>query len=237
MDLYSFIILQFLAHVFADYFFQTNKVAHHKNTLGFKSRYLAGHIVIVFFCSWLLSFQITFFIGAAVIAILHYFIDGVKAIFMKRPKISKYLFFIDQVIHLIVLSVVSIGWSIYYGIAPVFTIPVSFSVLVIIVGYLLCLKPANILIKEIFHTSDLEIIKAAELPNAGKLIGALERVLTLTFILIGQFSAVGFLIAAKSVLRYKDNSTLKTEYVLIGTMLSFGIAVIIGILAQASSTL
>ena len=72
-----------------------------------------------------------------------------------------------------------------------------------------------------------------ELPNAGKLIGILERILALTFILIGQYQAVGFLIAAKSVLRYKDTDTLKTEYVLIGTMLSFGIAVVLGILAGA----
>jgi hypothetical protein len=38
------------------------------------------------------------------------------------------------------------------------------------------------------------------------------------------------LIAAKSILRYGNNETLKTEYVLIGTMLSFGIAVIAGII-------
>jgi hypothetical protein len=45
-----------------------------------------------------------------------------------------------------------------------------------------------------------------------------------------QFDAVGFLIAAKSILRFKDDNTLKTEYVLIGTMLSFGIAIACGLL-------
>ena len=68
------------------------------------------------------------------------------------------------------------------------------------------------------------------LPNAGKLIGITERLLVLTFILFNQFEAVGFLIAAKSILRYKDDDTIKTEYVLIGTMLSFGIAVVLGII-------
>jgi hypothetical protein len=109
---------------------------------------------------------------------------------------------------------------------------------------LCCLKPANILIKEVFRSSEIDVAIARkeesetlsvsdELPNAGKLIGILERVLALTFILIGQYQAVGFLIAAKSVLRYKDTDTLKTEYVLIGTMLSFGIAVVLGILATS----
>jgi hypothetical protein len=49
--------------------------------------------------------------------------------------------------------------------------------------------------------------------------------MVLVFVLIGQFSAVGFLIAAKSILRFKDGDLIKTEYVLIGTMLSFSIAI------------
>jgi hypothetical protein len=69
----------------------------------------------------------------------------------------------------------------------------------------------------------------AELKNAGKLIGILERILVLTFVIIGKLEVVGFLIAAKSILRYKDTNTIKTEYVLIGTMLSFGIAMLVGL--------
>lgn len=237
MDFSTFILLQFLAHVLADYFFQSNKTADHKNKHGFKSNYLVGHIFIVFICSWVLSFQVQFFIGSAAIAIVHYFIDGTKALFYKNEKLVRYLFFIDQLLHIIVFVVVCIVWMKYHGLGTIFELHISFFECVIVVGYLLCLKPANILIKEIFFSSQLEIVKAAELPNAGKLIGSLERILALTFILVGQFSAVGFLIAAKSVLRYKDTDTLKTEYVLIGTMLSFGIAVVIGIIANASGTL
>ena len=95
------------------------------------------------------------------------------------------------------------------------------------------MKPANIVVKEVFNASRIYMATGNELPNAGKLIGILERLLTLTFILIQQYEAVGFLIAAKSILRYRDDDTLKTEYVLIGTMLSFGMAVVIGILIHA----
>ncbi len=71
-------------------------------------------------------------------------------------------------------------------------------------------------------------IHEQSLPNAGKLIGIMERFLVLALILVGQFSAVGLILAAKSVLRFR--SSVKNEYILVGTFLSFGIAVLIGIL-------
>ncbi|HIB48531.1 MAG TPA: DUF3307 domain-containing protein [Flavobacteriaceae bacterium] len=244
MPFEQFLLLQFLAHVLADYFFQTSAMAYQKNKLGFKSRLLPLHILIVFVCSWLLSFQIEFFVGAGIIAILHYIIDGFKAKVTAHKSFWKYAFFADQLLHLAVLVGVSWVFSKHHGLAPLWENPFSTTQIAIAIAYLCCLKPANIIIKEVFRSSQIDVAIAArekaeildgadELPNAGKLIGILERTLALTFILIGQYQAVGFLIAAKSVLRYKDTDTLKTEYVLIGTMLSFGIAVVLGILAGA----
>lgn len=54
----------------------------------------------------------------------------------------------------------------------------------------------------------------------------------LTFVIIGKLEVIGFMIAAKSILRYKDTNTIKTEYVLIGTMLSFGIAMLCGLVIE-----
>lgn len=48
--------------------------------------------------------------------------------------------------------------------------------------------------------------------------------------LCGQHEAIGFLIAAKSIIRYKDGDISKTEYVLAGTLISVFIAVISGLL-------
>lgn len=244
MEITTFLTLQFLAHVLADYFFQTQRMAIEKNSIGFKSRLLPVHVLIVFTCSWVLSFQVEFFVGAGIIAIIHYIIDGFKEKANKHPILWKYAFFIDQLLHGIVFVVVSLFFERFHGFQPLFEIPASATIVAIVIAYLLCLKPANIVIKEVFRSSQIDVAIAQqekteildetdELPNAGKLIGILERILTLTFILIGQYQAVGFLIAAKSVLRYKDTNTLKTEYVLIGTMLSFGIAVVLGILAVA----
>ncbi|GHT30519.1 hypothetical protein AGMMS49574_10390 [Bacteroidia bacterium] len=69
----------------------------------------------------------------------------------------------------------------------------------------------------------------SDLERAGRWIGTIERIMTVVLVMLQQYTAIGFIIAAKSVLRYNDSKTGKTEYVLIGTLLSFGIALLIGI--------
>jgi hypothetical protein len=75
---------------------------------------------------------------------------------------------------------------------------------------------------------------AASLQSAGKYIGILERLLVFLFIVINQWAAIGFLLAAKSIFRFGDLRESKdrklTEYVLIGTLLSFSSAIFIGLL-------
>jgi hypothetical protein len=66
------------------------------------------------------------------------------------------------------------------------------------------------------------------IPNAGKLIGISERYLALILIIVGSYEAVGLIIAAKSVLRI--NSHQESEYILVGTLLSFGIAIFSGLI-------
>jgi hypothetical protein len=67
-----------------------------------------------------------------------------------------------------------------------------------------------------------------DLENAGKVIGVMERFMTLALVLSGQYTAVGLIIAAKSILRF--NNQQKNEYILVGTLLSFGFAILIGVL-------
>jgi len=61
----------------------------------------------------------------------------------------------------------------------------------------------------------------------------LERLFVFGFILMQQWAAIGLLIAAKSVFRFGDLNKGKnrklTEYVLIGTLLSFGLAILSGL--------
>ncbi len=64
------------------------------------------------------------------------------------------------------------------------------------------------------------------LKNGGRLIGQLERALIFLLILIGQPGGIGFLVAAKSILRFEEAKKQPlAEYVLIGTLLSFTLAI------------
>lgn len=60
------------------------------------------------------------------------------------------------------------------------------------------------------------------LENAGKYIGVLERIIIAISIIIGRLELLGFLIAAKSIIRHSENKGKDfTEYFLIGTFTSF----------------
>ena len=76
--------------------------------------------------------------------------------------------------------------------------------------------------------------KANSLAKAGLYIGVLERLFVFGFIVLNQWQAIGLLIAAKSVFRFGDLSRAKdrklTEYVLIGTLLSFALAMATGLI-------
>ncbi len=74
------------------------------------------------------------------------------------------------------------------------------------------------------------------LDDGGLWIGRLERVMVVTFILLNHFEAIGFLVAAKSILRHGGVSKgvdprSEAEYVLVGTMMSFMVAIPVGVLA------
>lgn len=234
MTLSQFLTLQILAHLLADYFFQSDKWVESKNNAGLKSPYFLLHLVIVFLSSWLLSFQWQFVTGAAIITLLHAILDVLKSKLSAKARVGRYLFFVDQSLHLVII----VGLVYLYNNYFAFDTWIDMSrlperALIIALAFLFCTKPANIIIREILRFYAISIPKTAdtaqELPNAGKLIGIVERLLALTFILIGHFEAVGFLIAAKSILRFGEKDSLKSEYVLVGTLLSFGVGILTGV--------
>ena len=238
MDISLFLILQLIAHLLTDFVFQNNRLATDKNTKGFKSSFLIWHGLIAILLSWLLSFQLNFIIGALLIGISHYIIDGCKPFLNNHKSLGRYAFYIDQFLHIILFIAVSLTFFTITDFNPVINVIVAKQYIVLTAGFLFILKPTNIFIKEMLSTFEIESTpQSQELEKAGRLIGILERILVVIFVLIGQFGAIGFLIAAKSILRYKDTDLLKTEYVLIGTMLSFGIAVLVGLLIQLILTL
>ncbi len=231
MDLNQLLILQLIAHLISDFTFQPERMSNDKNDLGFKSKLLKWHILITFITAWLFSFQFNFVYGAFAIAILHGVEDGIKKYIKDNIIIGRYSFFIDQIIHLTIIMLIVLLYNNYFQLNPIFNVTLDVKTLLIVGCYIFSTKPSNIFIKETFTAFKIQASTLGndDLPNAGKLIGIIERFLVLTFVILNQFEAVGFLIAAKSILRFKDDNTIKTEYVLIGTMLSFGIAIALGI--------
>ncbi len=72
-------------------------------------------------------------------------------------------------------------------------------------------------------------VSATELAR-GRLIGVLERALALTLVLLGQYGALGLLIAAKALARFRalDDRDF-AEYFLIGTLASLLHALLVGV--------
>jgi hypothetical protein len=173
----------------------------------------------------------SFWKWALLIAAVHFVIDAAKITF-QTDKTRRIWFVTDQLLHLASLFLVA-AWS--QGEAMDLTFFTSESTLVLFTFALLLTKPTSILVKIIIskwtpHTDD-----AASLASAGHYIGVIERLLTFLFILFSQWGAIGFLIAAKSIFRFGDLKEAKdrklTEYVMIGTLLSFGIAITVGVIA------
>ena len=221
------LILQLLAHLVSDFYLQTEKSCKSKADNAFKSGHLYIHALITFACAWMLSLNVGYWWAALLIAVLHLVIDGLKSI----CRHLKGAFFYDQLLHVAVI-VAAVALFNNKGVISFPTWLPETKVLLWIVAFVFCLRPANFFIQNIFKDAKISIPdsgKEQSLPNAGRVIGNVERMLTLVFVMLGQYEAIGFLLAAKSLLRFRETDTVKSEYVLVGTLLSFGIAILIGV--------
>ncbi len=110
--------------------------------------------------------------------------------------------------------------------------------IIILSSVFFLLNEVNFFIRFIFEVSGkIPVTKGTHDPdrtelNAGRIIGILERLIIFFFVIVGQFAAVGFVIAAKSIVRYRELEDRNfAEYVLIGTLLSSLLAILTGFAA------
>ncbi len=222
-----------LAHLIGDFVLQSKSWVNEKEKLGFRSSkiYFHGfiHGVLVLLVLWNLSYWAL----ALVIAIIHVVIDLMKQHFQKENSKSRW-FLIDQSLHLVSIFML---WLLFFS--PNLSLTSFFEnnlFWVYLTAILFLTVACGIAIQLMLEnwTSYINFSKAESLPNAGKYIGILERLLVFTFVVSGHWEAIGFLVAAKSVFRFgdlKDSGNRKlTEYILIGTLLSFGIAIVVGMI-------
>ena len=113
-----------------------------------------------------------------------------------------------------------------------------FAALSCVSGIALCVPAGGVLISRLLRPFTHEIRESdiTGLAQGGQYIGWLERILVMLLVLMDQPNGIGFLIAAKSILRFgeiKDANQRKVaEYIIIGTFLSFGWALLISVLTQ-----
>ncbi len=230
------LLVKFLiAHLLADFVFQTAGMVKNKRWF---SVHMFMHVGVVFLATGLLS---NYWLPSLVIAVIHYGIDGSKMLLQKRFSEHTLRFFLlDQLAH---VSVILVVWAqvfhIWNSVNHAMLLPISnYKFSLLLLSYLLITSPLGFVIK--FATINIaqfqnsnEDTKPVNIENGGKLIGIFERIIILTFVLLSQYGAIGFLITGKSIIRFADkNSNLKSEYVLVGTMMSYALAILVGLGAK-----
>lgn len=223
-----------LAHIIGDFALQPKKWVDHKELHKHKSKFLYWHMLVHLGALILvLQADFSYWIGILIIIVSHYLIDVIK-LHLKSSFNARILFGFDQLAHLSVIAIVVNNYTPYN-----FSVNTLFSAkLLLVITAILCVTVvSSILMKTIISKWSLEEDTNEEsLENAGAYIGMLERVFVFAFIVMDYWEGIGFLLAAKSVFRFGDLSKAKdrklTEYILIGTLISFGLAIAFGMLYQ-----
>ena len=218
-----------LAHALADFLFQPDSMARNKA----RPSVMLLHGLIVLATAQMATGQPAR-LEILALALVHVAIDGAKIALRGRGLAA---FLIDQAAHLASLAALALyvpdlwstgAWTSGLGplppLAPGLPLP---QILAVAAGAVIAVRggqfAVGLLMARYRHR-----VRTPGLPDGGRLIGLLERGLIYALILMGQPVGVGFLIAAKSVLRFgtasKDQKT--AEYVIIGTLASFGWALL-----------
>lgn len=173
------------------------------------------------------------------VALAHLVIDAVK-IYAARDTVASYLW--DQIAHLATLGAVSIYapnlWATgLWADAPAWVL----HAMVLAAGAIYAVRAGGFAVGKLMEPYS-DAVPRDSLKDGGRIIGLLERGLIYVLMLGNLAVGIGFLIAAKSVLRFETvrdgeddhgQNRKMSEYVIIGTLASFGwaISITIGVMA------
>lgn len=235
----ALLIRLLVGHFAADFLFQSKGMADEKERKAWKSGMLylhsAVYAAILFLAAgrwgswpWLVL----------VLFVSHVLIDGWKA----ERKNRTMAFVCDQLAHLAVLILifgVLTSWA-NGTLSGLFDqVWNSPRLLIVILGYLIILRPTGTLMSVLTEPLRKQLAEEESrgLGLAGFWIGCLERAFLLTIVLLGYLPGIALLLGLKSLFRFgeiKDPTNRKeTEYILIGTLLSFGFALAVGLSVKA----
>lgn len=224
------LIKLFLAHLIGDFLLQPNSWVEAKERKKLKAYQLYLHILLHGALIMVLVWDWNFLTWAFMLAIIHGLIDTIK-LYVQSHKTRRMYFFADQLAHALSIYFV---YSFYLGYSVINPKLLANIDLLLITLLIFLTVPVSHFIKVFISkwTPHTESTEKESLEDAGKFIGIFERLLVFIFVISNHWEAVGFLLAAKSVFRFGDLKEAKdrklTEYILIGTLLSFGIAIVAG---------
>lgn len=225
MEILNSVFLPMLTgHLIADFWLQPGSWVQHKRENGWKSGKLILHAGLASILPVIFTFQLSLWWFFPVIFTLHFITD----IFKSKLKDTIPAFLADQLLHMAVLWILAI-----YGTESTISENAA-TFWIYAVGFVLVTNPIGIF-TGMFLNAVIPYKNKKSKPDVSAWIGIFERVLIIIFITTGQFSAIGFLIAAKSVFRFNDtreDGNKKAEYFLLGTLISFTLAIVIGLLIK-----
>lgn len=218
------------AHVIGDFVFQPNGMARNKH----QPLAMLLHAAIHGLLAWLLLQSPGCWQAPLFIMLAHGAIDLFKQRYLQE---GLKLFLVDQALHL--LSLFMLAWLLVQNAIITEFSGIGYRPVVEIAGFFAVVRgggfPVACFCAEILRKNNLDF---DGLPNGGKLIGYLERAMIFLLLMIGQPEGIGFLVAAKSILRFEEAKKQKqAEYILIGTLLSFSIAIALSSLTQYAMAL
>tara|TARA_R110002072_G_scaffold152943_2_gene302596 strand:- start:400 stop:1101 length:702 start_codon:yes stop_codon:yes gene_type:complete len=221
-----------LAHLVGDFLLQPKSWVEEKEKKKSGSGKLYLHLLIHAALT-LLALGFAQWPMVLAVVVSHGLIDAAKLHFQKQHNRTAW-FFLDQFLHLMVILLVWLNITANFAAAAELLENADLFIYAAAIFFLT--RPSAIIMAVVMKpwSSAIANDDKNSLSNAGKYIGMLERLFVFCFIVTHHWEAVGFLLTAKSVFRFGDLKKSKerklTEYVLIGTMLSFGLAIVAGLL-------
>lgn len=205
-----------LAHTLADFQFQSNWMVTNKRQLT----PMLAHIAVVLVTATITTGALHPVI--VVLAAIHMVIDAIKTTYFPN-RLTPFL--VDQAAHIVSLVAIAALQPDLWSNGIWANLPWLVSAMTLLAGLILVTQAGGYAVGMLMQPWAGNAPEG--LPSGGRVIGTLERGLIYLLILTGQAAGIGFLIAAKSVLRFgavKDEGKL-SEYVIIGTLASFGWAI------------
>lgn len=220
------------AHFLTDFVLQPDSWIAAKKENHLRSKEFWFHTALyTLIIIWFACFRDWWWIGL-IVFITHWLIDWWKS----WQKDSLFSFIADQALHLLVIIII---WKIKFpgsvNIGEMFNTCITGNLFwSVLLAAVFLTKPVAVIIGIVTRPFRKKIEKFEEntLEKAGTWIGILERLLIFFLVLIGQWEAIGLLVAAKSIIRLKDGDQKMSEYVLIGTLISISVAVITGFIVS-----